>query len=198
MTTKRVILLAALLFAAQAQAQPQAPAKPAPAPAPAVSPAKKALVERVLQLQQPTIEAIARQMAEQPALQMMQSAGPALQRLPAERREAVAKDIQADARKYAEEASPIVRDRAVKLAPTTIGPVLEERLTEAELKEVIAILESPVNRKYQAMGGDMQRALIEKLTADTRPVIEPKLRALEQSMRTRLEIPAGTGVTPKQ
>jgi hypothetical protein len=44
----------------------------------------------------------------------------------------------------------------------------------------------------------MQRALIEKLTADTRPVIEPKLRTLEQSMRTRLEIPAGTGVTPKQ
>jgi len=188
MKTNRMILLGVLLFAAAAvQAQ-----------APQASPAKKALVAKVLQLQQPTIESIARQLAEQPAQQMMQAAVPALQRLPAERREAVARDIQADARKYAEEATPIVRDRAVGLAPTTIGPILEERLTEAELKEIVAILESPANRKYQAMGPDMQRALIEKLTADTRPVIEPKLRVLEQSMRTRLEIPAGTGVTPKQ
>jgi hypothetical protein len=191
MTKYRVIALALLLSAAGAQAQ-------APASTPAASPAKKALVARVLQLQQPTIEAIARQLAEQPALQLMQSAAPALQRLPAERRDAVAKDIQADARKYAEEATPLVRERAVKLAPTTIGPILEERLTEAELKEIISILESPVNRKYQAMGPDMQRALGEKLVAETRPLVEPKVRSLEQSMRTRLEIPAGTGVTPKQ
>jgi hypothetical protein len=48
----------------------------------------------------------------------------------------------------------------------------------------------------------MQRALGEKLVAETGPLIEPKVRALEQSMRTRLEIPAGTGTgtgaTPKQ
>jgi hypothetical protein len=61
--------------------------------------------------------------------------------------------------------------------------MLEERFTEDELKQIIAILESPVNRKFQAMGGDMQRALIEKLVAETRPLIEPKLRALEQTMR---------------
>jgi hypothetical protein len=195
------LLLTLALAATGVQAQtatPPASAAAAAKPALPTSPAKKALVAKLLQLQQPGVEAMARQLAEQPALQMLQQSRPALQRLPAERREAVAKEIQADARKYAEEATPIVRDRAVKLAPTTIGTILEERLTEDELKQIIAILESPANRKFQAMAGDMQRALGEKLVAETGPLIEPKVRALEQSMRTRLEIPAGTGITPKQ
>ena len=194
------LLLTLVLAASGAHAQTAtAPASAAAAkPALPTSPAKKALVAKLLQLQQPGIEAMARQLAEQPAMQMMQQSRAALQRLPAERREVVAKEIQADARKYADEATPIVRDRAVKLAPTTIGTMLEERLTEDELKQIIAILESPANRKFQALAGDMQRALGEKLVADTGPLIEPKVRALEQSLRTRLEIPAGTGITPKQ
>ena len=154
---------------------------------------KKERVTRVLQLQQPGIEAMARNMAEQPAMQLMQAAGPALQRLPAERREAVARDIEADLRKYSEEAVPIVRDRAVKLAPSTIGALLEERFTEDELRQVIAILESPVNRKFQGMAPDMQRSIAEKLVAETKADIEPKARAMQQSVAKRLGVPANAG-----
>ena len=172
----------ALSFAANDVARAQAPAP--------ASAAKKELVARVLKLQQPGIEAMARQLAEQPARQLLQGAGQGLQRLPAERREAVARDIEADVRKYIEEATPIVRDRAVALAPSTIGPLLEERFTEDELKQVIAMLESPVNRKFQAMGGDMQKAIGEKLIADTRGDVELKVRALDQTVARRL------GITP--
>ncbi len=40
-----------------------------------VSPAKKELVQRVLRVQQSEIEALARNMVEQPAARMMQDAG---------------------------------------------------------------------------------------------------------------------------
>ena len=170
-------------------------AQGAAAPAPA-SPAKKALVAKVLKLQQPGIEGMARQLAEQPAMLMLQQAGMALQRLPAERREAVAKELQADARKYSEEATPLVRDRAVSLAPTTIGAVLEEKMTEDEVKQVIAMLESPANRKYTALLGDMQRALGEKLVAETRATVDPKVRALEQTMSRRLTAAAAAASAP--
>jgi hypothetical protein len=201
LTMKPLLLALALAATAGAHAQnaPAAASAPAKPIAPS-SPAKKALVAKVLQLQQPGIEVLARQMAEQPAVQMMQQAGQALQqRVPAERREAVAKDIQADARKYAEEATPIVRDRAVKLAPSTIGALLEEKFNEDELKQIISILESPVNRKYQAMTGDMQRVLGEKLVAETRPLIEPKVKALEQTIIKRFEAtaPAAGASSPK-
>jgi len=168
----------ALCGAAQAQTQTQT------APS---SPAKKELIARVLTLQQPAIEGMARVLAEQPAAQMMQQAGLALQtRIAPDKREAVGKDIQADLKKYVDEAVPLVRDRALKLAPSTIGALLEEKFTEDELKQLLAIIESPINKKFQQLGGDMQKALTEKLVADTRSLIEPKIRALDQSVGKRL------------
>jgi uncharacterized protein len=81
----------------------------------------------------------------------------------------------------------------VKLAPDTIGPLLDERLTEDEMRQVIAMLESPVIRKFQGMAGDMQRALTQRLVAETKADVEPKVRAMQQSVAKRLGIspPAG-------
>ena len=139
---------------------------------------------------------MARQLVEQPAAQMMQQAGMALQqRVAADRRQAVAADIQADVRKYAEEVGPVAREKANKLAPAVLGPILEEKFTEDELKQLIAIIESPINRKYQALGVEMQKALAEKLVAEMRPVMEPKLRNLQQVVGGRLApaAPAASG-----
>lgn len=157
------------------------------------APTKQELVARVLQLQQPGIEQMARQIAQQPAMQIMQQAGAALQRLPQERREALARDIEADVRKYVDESVPVVTQSAVRLAPSTIGALLEERFSEEELRQIIAILESPVNRKFQSMAPDMQRSMVEKLVAETRPTVEPKVRALEQSVARRLGVQPGGG-----
>ena len=184
-------LLLASLLTSVATAQTPAASAAAAAPAAPVSPAKKALVAKVLLLQQPGIEAMARTMVEQPALQLMQQAGQALQqRVPAEQREAVGREIQADLRKYVDETTPLVRDRAIKLAPTTIGAILEQKMTEEELKQVVQILESPANKKFQSLSGDMQRAIAEKLVADTQPLVQPKLQAVQQSVGKRL------GLTP--
>ncbi len=151
------------------------------------SAAKKELVAKVLQLQQPAVLAAATQLAQQPAVQITQQAGMALQqRIPPEKREAVAKEIQEDLNRYTNEAVPILRDRATKLAPTTIGPLLEEKFTEDELKQLISIMESPVNKKFIAMGGEMHKSLIEKVVAESRPQIDPKIRTLQQSIAGRL------------
>ena len=191
------LLTAAAIVTSPAQAQAQAQTQ-TQTQAQAAN-GKKELVARIIQLQQSGIEAMARGLTEQPAMQLMQQAGPAVQRLPAERREAVARDIEADLRKYADEAVPIVSARAVKLAPSTIGPLLEERFSEDELRQVIAMLESPVIRKFQGMAPDMQRALTEKLVGETKADIEPKVRAMQQSVAKRLGLappPAAAGSAP--
>lgn len=179
-----VLLACGAAVAQQPSGAPAAAAAPAPAP---VSAAKKELVAQVLRLQQPGIEGLAQQLAEQPARLMIQQVGPALQRVPQERREALARDIEADVRKYVEETAPGVRNRAVALAPTTIGAVLEQAMSEDELKEVIGILQSPANRKFQGLAGDMQRALGERLVAETRGDVEAKVRELQQSVERRLQ-----------
>jgi len=155
------------------------------------TPAKKELVARILKVQQPAVEAMARNLAEQPAIEIMSRAGSALPaRVAADKRDAVAKDIQADVKKYVEETVPLVQSRAVKLMPTTIGAVLEEKFSEDELKQVAAFLESPAYTKFTQAGGEMQKAMMEKLLADSRSAVEPKVRALEQSVGKRL------GATP--
>lgn len=193
------VRLLALTLAVATPALAQTPATPAPAPAAAPAPVsaeKKRLVERVLQLQMPGVEQLGRQIAEQPAVQIAQQLGPAIQRLPAERREAVARDIQADLRQYVEEMGPQLRDRAVRAAPAVLPPFLEERFTEQELREVIALLESPVLRKFQGMGPEMQRALSERVVTEARANLETRVRALEQSVVKRLTPPAAAGSAP--
>lgn len=166
-------------------------AQSSPTPA-AASPAKKELVAKLLKLQQPGIEALARNITLQPAAQMLQQAGLFIQvSVPPEKREALAKDIDADFKKYANEAVPLVRDRALKLAPSTMGKVLEEKLSEEELKQVIAMLESPAYAKYTQLGGEQQKGLMEKLTTEMKPTIDPKLKALDTSIGKRLNAAAG-------
>ncbi|MBK9133472.1 MAG: hypothetical protein IPM15_03705 [Betaproteobacteria bacterium] len=186
---------AAVVLAASAAAWVMlaAPAHAQGTEASASTPAKKELVARVLKLQQPGLENIGRQLVEQPWLQMANAVRAEIGRLPQDKREAVAREIEADVRRYAEDAVPVVRDRAVALAPTTIGPLLEQRFTEDELRQLITILESPINARYQALGQEMQRALITKVVAETRAAVEPKVKALEQSVQTRLRAAGGGG-----
>jgi hypothetical protein len=148
---------------------------------------KKEAVARILKVQQPGMEALARNLVEQPAMEMLDRAGAALpQRVAADKREAVGRDIQNDVKKFVDDTVPIVRDRVVKLAPSTVGAMMEEKFTEAELKEVAVMMESPTFAKFQAMGGDLQRALVEKLIVETKPQVEPKLRGLEETIAKRL------------
>lgn len=177
---KKTLLIAAVAIAcSHAQAQ-QAPS----------SPAKKELVARIIKLQQPAIDSMAQGLVQQPLGPLLERADAALGRVPQEKREAVMKGIQADTRKYVEETTPIVRERAVSVAPTTIGPILEEKFSEEELKQVVAMLESPVLAKFQQAGGEIQRALAQKVVGETRPQVEQRFRALEDSMAKRLGVPA--------
>jgi hypothetical protein len=158
---------------------------------------KKELVAKVLQLQRPGIEAMATQMAQAPVLQMLQEARRVLvTQVPADKRDAAAKTIEADAKKFVEDATPVIRDRALALAPSTAGAVLEDKLTEDELKQLVAWLESPVNRKFQQLLPEMNNALGQKIAGELAPVLDPKLDALKQKMLAALGASSPSPATP--
>jgi len=166
------------------------------ASAPASSPAKKELVAKILQLQQPGVESMARQIAQAPVLQLLQEARTVLMtQVPPDKREAIAKEIETDAKKFVDEATPVIRDRAIALAPSTVGAIMEEKFSEDELKQLVAWLQSPVNKKYQQLGGEMQSALGQKLMAELAPVFDPKLAALRQRMQASFGTPAVDGAS---
>lgn len=176
-----------------------APAAKAAAAATA-SPAKKALIQKVLTLQQPGIEAIARALVEQPVAPMVQQVSVIIQtRVPPDKREALQKDLQGELKKYMDAALPLVRDKAVAAAPSTIGAQLDQKFSEEELRQLVAWLDSPVARKYQFTLPEFQKSLTDKLVAETRGSIEPKLRDLDAAIGKRLAVaapPAASAATP--
>lgn len=164
---------------------------------------KKELVAKLLQLQQGGIENIGRALAGQTSQRALQAAGQAIPRLAADKREAAAKDVQADVKKFFDDVEPLLRKRAIDLAPTTLGPVYEERFNEDELKQIIAWLEAPVSRKFQQVEGELGNALAQKVVSETRPAVEARLKALEASLAKRLGVPvapgaAGASSSPKK
>ncbi len=100
----RRFLCAALMLGAAALAHAQGGT---------AAPAKKELVAKMLQQQQPAFEGAARGLVNNSAAQLMQQAGMVLQtQVPADKREAVGKAIEADIKKYIDETTPLVRERA--------------------------------------------------------------------------------------
>ena len=163
------------------------------AASPAWAQTKKELVARVVALQQADYEAIGRGIASQPAQQMLSVAGQALGQLPADRREAVGKEIQVEVRKFYDSVAPMLAERAGKIGQAIAPAMLEEKFSEDELKLVINFLESPASRKYSEIGSQLPSRISERLVSETRASVEPKLKALEQSVTAKLKAAAAAG-----
>lgn len=162
-------------------------------PLSAMAQSKKELVQKLLVSQQPLVDNAAQNLAEQPARQLVASAKQILQQgVPPEKREATAKQVDAEIKKYLDAAVPLFKTSANKLASSNVGPALEEKFTDDELKQLITILDSPVLKKYQAALPDLiGPAFLEKVVLETRPGLEPKLQAVQNNLRTILDNATG-------
>ncbi len=159
---------------------------------------KKALIAKVLKLQQSNIEQFGSMLVQQPVQQMMQQAGIALQnRVPADKRESVGKAINEEANKLMKELAPVLRASAVKNASGTLGPALEAKFSVAELKEIAKYLESPTIRSFVQINAEQQQALASKVAGETRATVDPKLRAFDQKLVQLLGLQPEAASAPK-
>jgi len=151
---------------------------------------KAALVKQLLDVQRPAVEGMARILVNDSVQPIVQAGGEYLQtRVAPEKREALGKAAEAEIQKYVQDAFPIVRDKAVQLAPSTVGPLLEQNFSEEELRQLVAWLGSPLSKKFSDMNSQLGSALTQKLVADVRPTIDPKLQALNVSVAKALGAP---------
>lgn len=153
---------------------------------------KKEQVQKILALQQAGLDDLARNVAEQPARQMAGQVRQIMaQAVPEDKREATAKQIDAEIKKYIESATPVLRTTATKLSQTTVGPMIEEKFTEDELKQLASMLESPTLKKYQGLMPEFTQALLEKMMTEARPQVTPKLKQLDEAVRKILNDATG-------
>ncbi len=175
-------LCGALLLSAplSSQAQNTPAAKPT-----ASADSRQALVDKLLSLWR--VEDVAVVMVQRPAASAMEQARIALQgRVSQEKRDRTLKDISSDVQTYVDEATPIARDSAQRLVRPTLSPLLLAQFSDEELRQIIALLESPVKKKFEKLVPDLERALGEKVAEDSGAAINPKLQTMTQAVGLKL------------
>lgn len=189
---RNTLIVMALCGSAHAASAPSTTAAAvAPTAAAAIPASKQVLIDKVLSLWH--MDSIGQSMLQAPVTDAVGQARAMLQgRASAEKRDAAMTEIVEEARKFMADATPAVRASAQKLIPTKVAPLLAERFTEEELKQMIAILESPVKQKFESLLPELQKNLGEAVATDSGPVINPKLQDLKQRIGMRLR----AAVTP--
>lgn len=160
---------------------------------------KKELIEKLLTLQQPAVDAAARNITEQQPMQMAASAQRVImQNVPEDKRQATAQAVDAELKKYVQTAAPVIQASAQKLTKSTMAPALDERFTEDELRKLIAILESPELKKYNTVLPEMTDKLLDKIIVDARPTVDPALNKTAANVRQILQNATSAKAAPAQ
>jgi hypothetical protein len=177
------VALAAATACGAAYAQ-QAPAAPT-APATHISPEKQKLIDQVLQLWH--VEDVAISMAQRPAVGAMEQSSAALQgRVTEAKREATMKDISADVQKYIDGATPIARANALRLKEPVLAPLLAQNFSDEELRQLIALLQSPVKKKFEQLVPEFEKAYGTRIGAESSAQINPMIKSMSESIATKL------------
>ena len=153
---------------------------------------KKEVVQKILSSQQGALDNMARGMTEQFAGQLIGQTQQIIVRgVPEDKRDATAKQANAELTKYLETTVPVVRASINKLAPTTIGAIYEDKFSEEELKQLHAMLDSPILKRYQEIQPLMASSLAQKVQADVANDVKPKLQTLATSLEKILNTATG-------
>lgn len=147
---------------------------------------KPQLIKRLLELWH--VEAVGLAMLRTPVEESLRQSRSLLQaRTSPEKREAALKDIEGYAQEFLNKNVPIVLESGKKITATTVEPILSEKMSEEELRQMIAILESPAKKKFESLVPEMNKAFGEKLAATDGKEMKEKMEELQQKIGKRLQ-----------
>jgi hypothetical protein len=155
-----------------------------------VPPEKQALVNRVLAKM--ALDTVGLQMLQAPVAEMLrQSHVVVTSRVPADRQEAVLKEITAESNKFVEQEAPALRASTQAVVKSNVAPLLAQKFTLEELKQLAEVLESPVLAKFEGLVPEMKKTVGENVAKANAAQIQPKMTELQNRIGLRLRAAAG-------
>lgn len=155
-----------------------------------VPPAKGALVQRVLDKM--GLDAVGLQMLQMPVADMLRQSRVVVQsRVPADKQDATMKDITAEATKFVEQETPALRASTHAIVQSSVAPLLAQKFSEDELKQLAGILESPVLAKFEGVLPELKRAVGENVAKANAAQIQPRMTELQNRVGLKLRAAAG-------
>lgn len=175
------VVLAAVLssFVGSAQAEP-------------LSDEKRKLIDKILTLWHP--EDVSVMMVQRRATDAMTQSRIALQgKVSAEKRDSTLRDIATDVQKYVDEVTPLAKDSAQRQMSSTVVPMLAQNFSVEELKQIVALLESPIKKKFEQFIPQAEKSLGGKVAEDIHIAVDEKGKNMTQAVGLKLRAAVMTG-----
>ena len=161
------------------------------------SPSKKALIDKIVALQQQGMaDGLSSNIIQGPVSQVMQAGRAALQQVPQEKREATAKAMDAELKKFVDDNVSYLKDKISKAVPGTASALLDERFNEDELKQIVAWAESPVSQKFGLASVELQKAVAQKVMTEVGPTLDGRFKTLNANLAKQLGLQPPPATAP--
>ncbi len=140
----------------------------------AQSDSKRALATRLAKIQvQADREALSEQLTASAVQPLLASWSQRLdETVPPAKQKDVLDKLNVEIQKFAESAQKSIDAQVSKAGEDALVPIFIEKLTEDEMKTIIAYLESPVSAKFIALGPDATNAWAKQVVSSTRTTVE--------------------------
>jgi hypothetical protein len=132
------------------------------------------------------------QAVQRQGIDAMQQSSIALQtaHVPKDRSEKTLKEISVDVQKYIDTTMPIAQASAKKNTNPAVGPILAQNFTADELRQIAALLESPLKARFEKLVPQMENAVGQKVQAEIAPQVNANTKTMTEAVGTKLRIAA--------
>ena len=178
-----LILAAVLGFqpGAMAQSTPQAtPAAAAPATPAASANAKLELAAKLVALQRgPDMERMVFQLTSSAVQPVIAKWAPELENMPKAKIEKAREQLNAELKTLGDTTRKLIDTQMAKSADSALLPAYLERFSEEEMKQLLAMFESPIYKKYQSLAPELGNLWVKDVVDNTRSAVEDSAKAFD-------------------
>lgn len=182
-----LIMAAVLSFPAGAMAQSTPQATPAAAATASTaagtttnSNAKLDLAAKLVALQRgPDMERMVFQLTSSAVQPVIGKWAPELESMPKARIEKAREQLNAELKSLGDATRKLIDAQMAKSADSALLPAYLERFTEDEMKQLLAMFESPIYKKYQTLAPELGNLWVKDVVDNTRSAVEESVKAFD-------------------
>jgi uncharacterized protein len=144
------------------------------------SDAKRALAVRAVAAQEgPEMSRMLAQLAGSATQQMVANWDERISELPEAKQKGVINAMDAELKKFNDDALKLITAQATKVRGEALLNAYTERFSEEELKQLVALMEAPVFKKYQNVGPELGSIYIKAIVDGTRSAVEARSKTFD-------------------
>jgi uncharacterized protein len=155
------------------------------------SDAKRALAVRAVAAQEgPEMNRMLAQLAGSATQQMVANWDERVSQMPEAKQQAAINAMDAELKKFNDDTLKLITTQATKVRGDALLNAYIERFSEEELKQLVALMEAPVFKKYQSVGPDLGGIYIKAIVDGTRSAVEARSKTFDAAAAKIVGIPA--------